>query len=124
MRTLTTSLRAARKKPVRKLQEQAPPIGLGARLEHYKREVGSHWRWQGGLNNDGYGYVSVAGKQKRVHRVAYEHYTGETIPPRMEIDHLCRYNDCFNPDHLEIVTHDENMRRRALRDAGQMEWIA
>ena len=34
------------------------------------------------------------------------------IPDGREIDHLCRNHRCVNPDHLEPVTHLENMRRR------------
>lgn len=29
----------------------------------------------------------------------------------MQIDHLCRNHDCVNPEHLEVVTQAENMRR-------------
>jgi hypothetical protein len=31
----------------------------------------------------------------------------------MELDHLCRNKGCCNPEHLEIVTHEENMHRYA-----------
>lgn len=29
----------------------------------------------------------------------------------MELDHLCRNRICVNPDHLELVTHAQNLRR-------------
>jgi hypothetical protein len=29
----------------------------------------------------------------------------------MEVDHLCRVRHCVNPEHLEWVTHSENIRR-------------
>jgi hypothetical protein len=29
----------------------------------------------------------------------------------LELDHICRVRNCVNPDHLEPVTHAENMRR-------------
>jgi len=29
----------------------------------------------------------------------------------LEIDHLCRVRCCVNPDHLEAVTHRENILR-------------
>jgi hypothetical protein len=35
------------------------------------------------------------------------------IPDGLEIDHLCRVPSCCNPEHLEAVTHAENMRRGA-----------
>ena len=33
------------------------------------------------------------------------------IPDGCELDHLCRNRACCNPDHLEPVTHLENVRR-------------
>lgn len=50
------------------------------------------------------------GKMRLAHRVAYEIHVGP-IPDGLEIDHLCRVRCCVNPDHLEPVTHRENMRR-------------
>jgi hypothetical protein len=29
----------------------------------------------------------------------------------MELDHRCKQKDCMNPDHLEPVSHTENVRR-------------
>lgn len=50
------------------------------------------------------------GEYKRAHRVSYEHFKGE-IPNGLVVDHLCRQTFCVNPDHLEAVTHKENVRR-------------
>jgi hypothetical protein len=36
------------------------------------------------------------------------------IPEGLEIDHLCRVQLCVNPEHLEAVTHRENMLRSPL----------
>jgi hypothetical protein len=33
------------------------------------------------------------------------------IPEGLELDHLCRNTLCVNPDHLEPVTHAENIQR-------------
>ena len=33
------------------------------------------------------------------------------IPVGAELDHLCGMRDCVNPDHLELVTHRENVLR-------------
>lgn len=33
------------------------------------------------------------------------------IPEGLTIDHLCRNTMCVNPDHLEPVTHRENLMR-------------
>jgi hypothetical protein len=42
--------------------------------------------------------------------VAHELIVGP-IPEDREIDHLCRVRNCVNPEHLEIVTKGENLRR-------------
>lgn len=44
------------------------------------------------------------------HRFSYIIHKGE-IPPKLVIDHLCRNTLCVNPDHLEAVTHKENLLR-------------
>ena len=33
------------------------------------------------------------------------------IPAHRQVDHLCRLRACVNPDHLELVTARENIRR-------------
>lgn len=58
----------------------------------------------------GYGSFWYDGKKVRAHRFSYEHFIGE-IAPGLVLDHLCRNTLCVNPDHLEPVTHAENLRR-------------
>ncbi len=67
------------------------------------------WIWQR-VRHAGYGRISFNGKSLLTHRVAYELVKGP-IPPGLEIDHLCRVPSCINPDHLEAVTHRENIWR-------------
>lgn len=57
----------------------APPTGVD----------GPCWRWLGTANSSGYGRISVRGRYKLAHRVAYE----------------------LLPAHLEPVTQQENSRR-------------
>lgn len=78
----------------------------------YKREIGPDgcWIFTGALNPAGYGVIGYAGKVHLAHRLSYEVEVGP-IPDGLELDHLCRNRNCFNPDHLEPVTHLENMRR-------------
>jgi hypothetical protein len=74
------------------------------------------WIFTGNRNGGGYGLISVNGKGRAAHRVAYEQIIGE-VPDGLELDHLCNRPACCNPDHLEPVTHQENVRRAHERAA-------
>lgn len=39
-------------------------------------------------------------------------YLCEPVPEGLEVDHLCRMRWCVNPEHLELVPHQENIRRQ------------
>jgi len=67
---------------------------------------GDCWEWTGNHDINGYGRLSY----KLAHRLVYEALCGP-VPKGLELDHLCRNPGCVNPDHLEPVTHAENMRR-------------
>lgn len=63
------------------------------------------------------GYASVylvGGRVARVHRVAYELVHGEGSAEGLTVDHLCGVPLCCNVKHLEAVSNEENVRRRAL----------
>ena len=68
------------------------------------------WIWTGSFNRKNYGAIKIGGKGHRAHRVAYELVNGP-IPPGMVIDHLCRNHACVRPDHLEVVTYQQNALR-------------
>lgn len=72
------------------------------------------WLWTGSRNKAGYGdfKVRVNGslKVRRAHRWLYELEHGQ-VPDGLELDHLCRVPRCVRPEHLEPVTHRENMLR-------------
>lgn len=68
------------------------------------------WEWLGKLNEDGYGSFYENKIVHRAHRWSYESIVGP-IPDGLEIDHLCRNRACVNPEHMEPVTHAENVRR-------------
>lgn len=38
---------------------------------------------------------------------------------RLDLDHLCRQAGCVNPDHLELVSWQENQQRRLTRIAAK-----
>jgi hypothetical protein len=81
-------------------------------------EDGECWRWIGYTGTHGYGVLSVEGRQRGAHRVAYELLRAE-IPDGLQIDHLCRNPACVNPWHLEPVTPRVNTLRNSSPIAHQ-----
>jgi uracil-DNA glycosylase family 4 len=75
-------------------------------------QSGDCWLWSGTLDKDGYGTISVRGRNVRAHRFAYELFV-RPIPVALTIDHLCMVRNCVNPAHLEAVTRRENNERAA-----------
>lgn len=74
------------------------------------------WLWLGATAGSGYPTFGPGGRERSrpAHRVVFAMTHGRNILDGHEIDHLCRNKFCVNPAHLEEVTHQENMRRRAL----------
>ena len=68
------------------------------------------WFWKAVARRDGYCPVTYQGKKWYAHRLVYTLQVGP-IPDDLELDHLCKTRQCVNPEHLELVTHEENMRR-------------
>lgn len=74
------------------------------------------WPWMAARDRLGYGKISAGrrksngGRDIKAHRFAYETLRG-AVPDGLELDHLCRNASCVNPEHLEPVTHQENMLR-------------
>lgn len=69
------------------------------------------WVWGRSITDKGYGTITgEGGANLKAHRVAYE-LTRGPIPTGLELDHLCRNRACINPEHLEPVSHRENVLR-------------
>lgn len=80
----------------------------------YSISVNGCWNWKFGTYR-GYGRVGARKWGHRLaHRWMYEFHKGK-MPDRTELDHLCKNKICINPDHLEPVTHTENVRRGKQR---------
>lgn len=69
----------------------------------------SCWPWLGTITNLGYGQFKSNGVLWRAHRLIYTIVNGD-IPPEMVVRHMCDNRRCCNPSHLEIGTHEDNMR--------------
>ena len=68
------------------------------------------WEWTAYKTPLGYGQVRRGVNMTTAQRAVYEALVGP-VPDGLELDHLCRNPSCVRPDHLEPVTHQENMRR-------------
>jgi len=79
------------------------------------RRTDTCWLWIAATNSSGYGCFRIAaGRLLYAHRYAYELAVGP-IADGMVLDHLCNNRRCVNPDHMEVVTLQENARRGSRR---------
>ena len=69
------------------------------------------WIWCGARSVSGYGHFrDQMGRTKSAHRWMWE-LVNYAIPSGLTVDHLCRNRGCVNPDHLELVSTQENTLR-------------
>lgn len=98
---------------MRYVDQQTPAVLLEAvdRLRGRSRITGGGcWVTDQG-HTRGYSQVSVAGRAQLAHVVAYTAFRA-LIPEGLELDHVdCESIACWNPWHVEPVTHEENMAR-------------
>lgn len=74
------------------------------------------WLYGGEANDSGYARVRIGGKRWLVHRFLYLAFFGPQRNNR-ELDHLCNNPRCVRPNHLLDVTHKQNLKNQAWRDA-------
>lgn len=98
------------------------PVGTPAR--NYVEEDRGHdtpcWIWQLYVGSGGYGRVGRDGQTLLAHIAFWTDRYGP-VPEGLELDHLCGQSACVNPDHLEAVTHLENVHRSAATKLTQDE---
>lgn len=72
------------------------------------------WEWTGarwgGGNKRKYGTLQYKGRQRSAHVVSYLIFKGK-YPKGMDIEHICQFSLCVNPEHLQPATRLQNIRR-------------
>jgi hypothetical protein len=99
-----------------KTEEEPPTTRWFWTGDRYEQRVVTCLRWTGAQHN-GKGYGRFASGDKRwwvASRYSYALAHGGHIDDQAEIDHLCANPGCVNPDHLDAVTGQENLRRAKL----------
>lgn len=87
---------------------------------HIKIQPKGCWLWTGRIRHTGYpDSICVFGAPKkgpfyRPQRLMF-HWFKYAIPPVFTVDHLCKNRACVNPDHMEAVSHGENVTRALKR---------
>lgn len=81
------------------------------------------WEWKHGKYSQGYGRISVDGKEYATHRLAWQ--IANKREPQLWILHSCDNPKCCNPAHLREGTHAENTqdiidRGRAHKPKGEL----
>lgn len=71
--------------------------------------------WTGPTSGNGrggqYGRMCLDGATVATHIAGWTNEHG-LIPPKKQLDHKCKNRLCWREDHLELVTHKQNQKRK------------
>lgn len=82
------------------------------RLLAKRQVVGDCWLFDGAHDRNGYGRFFYEGVNEAAHRVAWIIFRGDPGDLHVLHNEDCGHRDCFNPSHLHLGTHQQNMLER------------
>lgn len=118
------------KTPRRVIPDADMAIILSDRFRHrlerrLERVPSGCLEWRGSTNTNGYGKIVVrAGLLISTHNAAWIVHHRRRIASSMDMDHLCFNRLCAEVSHLQVVTPEENQRRRILRHGLGMDGVS
>jgi hypothetical protein len=77
-------------------------------LANVEIEEDGCWRWLSGRSRKGYGRFGMNGEWK-AHRVMWELYNEQRIPPGLHVLHSCNRPECIQPAHLRTGSNQDNV---------------
>lgn len=66
------------------------------------------WIWKGATRSDGHGKIHIKGKQVGVHRIIFEIVNDCILSKDILVRHKCDNPPCWNPEHLQRGTSQDN----------------
>lgn len=72
-----------------------------------KGEPDACWEWTGNRHRQGYGQLSVQGRNRGAHIVSF--YVAHGYWPELDVLHSCDNPPCCNPGHLRFDTRQSNV---------------
>ena len=106
----------ARWSPMRKaFEQQDGPAMIVAIEQHVSKTHSGCWEWKRRIRR-GYAIQSIGNKSYFVHRLSLEAKMGAPLGSQAA-HHMCANTKCVNPDHLQPVTHRENIAEMLARNA-------
>jgi Zinc-binding loop region of homing endonuclease len=89
------------------------------RCQHMPWCIYCCWIWKSKKLPNGYGVLTVHGKQRYAHRISWEIYNQRFLPRHTHtyvVQHLCHNKLCVNPWHLSFDTQSINLLASARND--------
>lgn len=68
------------------------------------------WNWTRAVNGGGYGVMVVDDRQLGVHQIAAVLFVDHGLASGVFVLHHCDNPRCFNPNHLFLGSHNDNMQ--------------